>query len=534
MPTRGPRPGDRRRRARVFARNRWIASALALAVGAATAAGQGNVSPPAPPPQPAPASAAAAAAATATAAPPAGPAVGPPVRRIETASAVSTEPLGAITSVRELSDGRVLVNDGQRRRLLLMDSMLTTISVVLDSSAAARNGYGIRAGGLIPARGDTTLFFDAASYAILVIDPQGRIARVRAVPRMQDVGYYSGANGSYYGFPGFDAKGRLIYRIPAEAAPPAVPPPRDVPYIPPDPDSAFIVGIDLDSRKVDTLGAVRVPKSLYIVRMAPTGGYSFYYYSFPLPIVDDWAVMPDGAIAFLRGRDYRIDWLNADGSRASSPKVPYEWQRLDDDAKQRFADSVTAVDAKAALDAYVSSMIRWVNQYNKPYPKGFTVPEGFVPLPGFAKDWIFPPGGVTFPANYIYACAPGVTPPPPTGGQLPSCLAAPPVFPSGSAPPQPTKRDATITPASDVPDYRPPFVSGSTRADLDGNLWIHFNPAKPIPGGPVYDLVNRQGVLFDRLQLPVGYTLVGFGAGRVVYVSMRDAKGVHLARVRLK
>jgi hypothetical protein len=50
----------------------------------------------------------------------------------------------------------------------------------------------------------------------------------------------------------------------------------------------------------------------------------------------------------------------------------------------------------------------------------------------------------------------------------------------------------------------------------------------------VYDLVNRRGELFDRIQLPPGYTLVGFGPGRVVYLSMRDATGMHLARVRLR
>jgi HxlR-like helix-turn-helix len=50
----------------------------------------------------------------------------------------------------------------------------------------------------------------------------------------------------------------------------------------------------------------------------------------------------------------------------------------------------------------------------------------------------------------------------------------------------------------------------------------------------VYDVVSRQGELVDRIQLPQGYNLVGFGAGKVVYLSMRDAKGMHLARVRLR
>jgi hypothetical protein len=34
--------------------------------------------------------------------------------------------------------------------------------------------------------------------------------------------------------------------------------------------------------------------------------------------------------------------------------------------------------------------------------------------------------------------------------------------------------------------------------------------------------------------LPVGYTLVGFGRDKVVYLSVRDASGLKLARVRLR
>jgi hypothetical protein len=68
---------------------------------------------------------------------------------------------------------------------------------------------------------------------------------------------------------------------------------------------------------------------------------------------------------------------------------------------------------------------------------------------------------------------------------------------------------------------------------MDGNLWIRTIPARAITGGPVYDIISRQGELVNRLQLPPGYTLVGFGRGRVVYLSMRDASGIRLARVRL-
>ena len=69
---------------------------------------------------------------------------------------------------------------------------------------------------------------------------------------------------------------------------------------------------------------------------------------------------------------------------------------------------------------------------------------------------------------------------------------------------------------------------------MDDNLWIRTIQMKPAPGGTIYDIVNRKGELFDRIQLPVGFTLVGFGPGKIVYLSTRDASGLHVARVRLR
>ena len=168
--------------------------------------------------------------------------------------------LGGINNVVELRDGRVLVNDGIRRRLLAMDTTLTKVEVVLDSLAEVANTYGTRPGGLIPYRGDSTLFVDPVSYAVLVLDPDAKIARVRSVWRVQDTYLYASGTPSS-GWPAADAKGRIVYRMYAQAAPPKVAPPPGVPYFPQDPDSAFIVAIDLDTRKLDTLGSIRTPKS---------------------------------------------------------------------------------------------------------------------------------------------------------------------------------------------------------------------------------------------------------------------------------
>ena len=47
-----------------------------------------------------------------------------------------------------------------------------------------------------------------------------------------------------------------------------------MPWVPSPPDSAFVVGLHLDTRKSDTLGVVRIPKTVFSMRMEPEGYYS--------------------------------------------------------------------------------------------------------------------------------------------------------------------------------------------------------------------------------------------------------------------
>jgi sugar lactone lactonase YvrE len=85
---------------------------------------------------------------------------------------------------------------------------------------------------------------------------------------------------------------------------------------------------------------------------------------------------------------------------------------------------------------------------------------------------------------------------------------------------------------SDLPDYKPAFTPGSTRADADGNLWIRTS--QNIDARPVYDVVNRKGELIDRVQLPSNRVLAGFGANGVVYLAVRDGATAHLEKARIR
>jgi len=85
----------------------------------------------------------------------------------------------------------------------------------------------------------------------------------------------------------------------------------------------------------------------------------------------------------------------------------------------------------------------------------------------------------------------------------------------------------------ELPDYKPPFFANSSRADAEGNVWIRTIPTRAIPGGPVYDVINRQGELVERVQVPEGRTILGFGPG-TVYLISRSGTDVTLERARIR
>jgi hypothetical protein len=207
-------------------------------------------------------------------------------------------------------------------------------------------------------------------------------------------------------------------------------------------------------------------------------------------------MLSDGSIAIVRGRDYHVDWLGSQGT-TSSPKIPYEWERMSDDQKVAFIDSAKVAFDKARSSGQFTGVATATIRLDNG-PAGGPPREG-APREGAARD------GATSGSS---------THPPGT---------------SDASPQLPT---ITMIAPSELPDYKPAFVPGSTRADADGNLWIrtsHF-----VDGRPVYDVVNRKGDLIDRVQLPLNRQLIGFGPNGVVYLGVRDGRTAHLERARVR
>lgn len=379
----------------------------------------------------------------------------PQVRQLRPIPTKSALTVRSIASARELPHGRVLVNDTAARRLYVFDSALTSRIVVLDSTEGAKNSYGGSPGGMIPYRADSTLFASPSFVSLLLLDPAGKVARAVAGPGPAELLFLAGG---LFGTPDFDARGRLAYRGSALDRTPR-PAGTLSPY--PETDSAPIVGLNLITGKMDTVALFRIPKTVVTIEEASNGRFTTTVKKHPLPTVDDWAVLPNGTLALIRGGDFQIDWIGQNGKPSSSGKIPFPWRRLTDDAKVAFMDSV-----RFATDTAIAA------QENR-------LAERF-------KG---------------------------TGIELPA-----PIEPDYVSP-------------GELPDYFPAFEPNSTRADPYGIIWIRTT--QRVNGRPVYYLVNRRGSVIDRIQLPAGRIIAGFGRNHTVYLAYIDpAGGLRLERAQ--
>jgi hypothetical protein len=438
-----------------------------------------------------------------------------PVRVLGAPSATSSDTILSIASVRQLPNGNVLLNDQTRHRVTMLDKDLKEVKLVADSTSNTNNAYGVGRGGMIAYRGDSTLFIDPVGLSMLVIDPDGKIVRTMAAPRPTDIQWMTNPA---FGTPGFDTKGRLVYRQvdfgmrgfrpPEQGKPPVLPTP---------PDSSALVRFDLATRKLDTVGFFKIPKVSMSVTQDANGGMRISTKLNPAPVVDEWSVLSNGSVAVVRGQDYHVDFFNADGTVTKAEKVAYEWQHMDDEYKEKFLDS-----AKTAMEAARKLMA--------------TNPQAAVTaLQGAAGMGA---GGGT-PMMVMNIKTNGDGPPPPRrdgggdagrgGGNTDVRVAGT----DGKGAPAMQLPPVEMVAPSELPDYKPAFSTSSVKADMDGRLWVRTIPTKAM-NGVIYDVLDSSGKLVDRVQVPANQTIAGFGAGGVVYLGMRDANGIHLQKATIK
>jgi hypothetical protein len=400
---------------------------------------------------------------------------GIPIVTVTAPVARTTTTFGAILGVSELSDGRVLVNDAGRHQLAIFDASLATPTVVLDSTAGASNSYGARPGQVIRYLGDSTILTRGFGEPVVLLDPVGRVARAIALPEFNDG--LTPFPVAFVAPQAADPKGRLYSRGGTMV--------RGENGVGVSADSVLILRADLDTRKVDAVGTLHTAVLKNRTDPPEDGKRVVTTIIQPVPTEDSWAVLSDGTLAFVRGRDYHVDWVLPDGTIKSTDKLPFDWRRLTDDEKQKLADS-----AKVVWDSLMTIRNRRVNTPARGDGGG----DGATAGRGRSSGGTEPSG---------------------QGGSIQRMISVP---------------------LSEIPDYFPPIHRNAATPDLDGNLWVlTTTTAQSRHGELVYDVLNPGRGLFERVRMPVGRSIAGFGRGGVVYLQSGDrAAGFTLERVKVE
>lgn len=396
-----------------------------------------------------------------------------------TAPSATSPLLGSPDEIREIAPDKLLVNDSEARKLLLFGPTLQNPTILADTLG---NGTQYpRFGKLIPYRADSTLFADGSSRTFVLIDPQGKLGRTLAPPRTQDFNMIIST-----GVVGTDARGRLVYQgfgamsfpkppcaLVDAAAKPAQP---EAPT-----DSAPIIRADFDVRRIDTVGRAKTP-DFGLEFPAPTVDGNCKLLSArmrvnpSIPAADSWTVTSNGLIAIVRSHDYHIDWIDTTGAARSTPKMPFDWRRLTDADKTARVDSARKIiDSLSAIGGYRLQMCAGGRTFN------------------FTANPADPPEEINVGRTTG------------AGGRGEEC--------------QTVSVTAQFTPIDSMADYIPPIRAYSAHADLDGNVWVLPSTSLSAKGGLLYDVVNTEGQIIERVQLPGGRDIAGFGRGGVLYLS---------------
>jgi hypothetical protein len=230
-------------------------------------------------------------------------------------------------------------------------------------------------------------------------------------------------------------------------------------------DSSPILRADLDTRAVDTIAWMRTPSqgrmALEIKENLAGGQPSITMRMLinPFIMADEWSVLSDGTIGIVRVHDYHIDWIDPDGTKRSSPKMPIDWRRFTDAERTQRVDSI-----RKLAEAQIKSATA-----------GATGPGG--------------------PAM---------------------------------------KMDIGIVPDSEFPSFWPPVEPGAVLADLEGHMWILPTTSMNAAAGFTYDVIDRTGALVERVQLPKGHVLVGFGPHGTVYLTKAEGTSTYLERALVR
>ncbi len=255
-------------------------------------------------------------------------------RPLPAAEATFEEPFSAVSGLRELSNGRVVVADARDKVVQLVDlAAQSATKIGREGSGPGEFGLPMR---LFAAPRDSSYLYDPLNQRYLAITPDGKAVdqfRVeidaplpngdRPVQRQAGAAPQQATFRMGMDIPrAIDARGRLYFESAGVT--------RGPDGAPRGADSAVITRYDRSARKLDSLGWVRLAKANVQASGSQGNMRVMVGGANPLALRDEWTVFPDGRVAIVRGADYHVDWVLANGTRQSSAPIKFTPIRFTD------------------------------------------------------------------------------------------------------------------------------------------------------------------------------------------------------------
>ncbi len=228
------------------------------------------------------------------------------------------ESFGYMNWVREMPDGRVMVADALGQVLVVADldrGRADTLGSVGSGPKEYRQPDAVYA---LP--GDSTLLLDLGNARLTVLAPDGTFGQTYPITQ-------GDLQGMSIILPrAVDRAGNIYYlqemgRLAGGSR-----------------DSATVMRFDRVSGESSPVGRVKLPE------LVESGGPNARMVTMkPLSPRDDWAVAPDGRVAFVRSLDYSVRWVGPDGRPVTGPANAFKPVRVGEDEREEWqADQARA------------------------------------------------------------------------------------------------------------------------------------------------------------------------------------------------
>ncbi len=223
---------------------------------------------------------------------------------LDTPDASFPDGFGMVQSVRELSDGRVLVADPLGRELMVLDMATGRRSTL--SRTGRGPGEFMQPDAVWAFPGDSTLVVDLGNGRLTILDSELAYASSRPL-----VFEAEGARRTVVGIPaGVDARGNIYVKensFVGGGAPS---------------DSASVLRVGREESMVEQVAQVGLPRVDDEVGQQG-GGRSVARRELPMSLEDAWGAAPDGRIVVARAEDYHLEWILQDGTIVRGPPVAH-------------------------------------------------------------------------------------------------------------------------------------------------------------------------------------------------------------------